>query len=147
MYQGLEAMARLVNIREMLFTQISRMFAEQGLNSTEIFIIYKLQHKEKEFKAGDLAAELYLPLSTLTGIIDKMIEKGIVIRKRSDTDRRVVMIELNPEFISRSESCLKMLQIMMGEINAALPQGWLQKFNEDLKLLEGIMEKRMDHDE
>lgn len=142
MYQELDILTRLINLREILFAEISKAFAEQELNSTEIFVIYVLQHKQKEIKAGDLAAELFLPMSTLTGIIDKMIDKGIVIRKRSDSDRRVVMIELNPEFQSRSESCLGKLLSIAKEISEETPPGWFQKFGEDLKLLEDIMEKR-----
>lgn len=142
MYQELEVLTRLVNIREILFAEISKVFAEQGLTSAEIFVIYVLQHKQSEIKAGDLASELCLPLSTLTGIIDKMLEKGIVIRKRSDTDRRVVMIELNPEFRSRSESCMTILQSMVKEISTETPPGWFQRFGEDLRVLEEIMEKR-----
>ncbi len=142
MYQELDILTRLINLREALFAIISKAFEEQELNSTEIFVIYVLQHKRTEIKAGDLATELFLPLSTLTGIIDKMIEKGIVIRKRSDSDRRVVMIKLNPEFISRSESCMKKLLYIAQEISAETPPGWFHKFGEDLKLLENIMEKR-----
>lgn len=142
MYQELEALTRLINLREILFAEISKAFAEQELNSTEVFIIYVLQHKKNEIKAGDLAAELFLPLSTLTGIVDKMIEKGIVIRKRSDSDRRVVMIALNPEFKSHSDSCMKKLLSLSKEISAETPPGWFCKFGEDLKLLEDILEKR-----
>jgi len=142
MYQELEILTRLINLREILFAEISKAFAEQELNSTEIFVIYVLQHKRKEIKASELATELFLPLSTLTGIIDKMIEKGIVIRKRSNSDRRVVMIELNPEFKSSSESCLEKLLSIVKEISTETPPGWFLKFGEDLKLLEDIMEKR-----
>lgn len=142
MYQELDTLTRLINLREILFAEISKAFAEQELNSTEIFIIYVLQHKKTEIKAGDLAAELFLPLSTLTGIIDKMIDKGIVLRKRSDTDRRVVIIELNPEFKSRSDSCLEKLLSIVKEISDETPPGWFRKFGEDLKILEDIMEKR-----
>lgn len=142
MYQELDVLTRLINLREVLFTMISKAFEDQKLNSTEIFVIYILQHKRTEIKAGDLAMELFLPLSTLTGIIDKMIEKGIVIRKRSDSDRRVVMIELNPEFKSRSESCMGKLLSIAQEISAETPPGWFLEFGEDLKLLEKIIEKR-----
>jgi len=142
MYQELDILKRLINLREILFAEISKAFAEQELSSTEIFVIYVLQHKKTEIKAGDLAAELFLPLSTLTGILDKMVDKGIVLRKRSDSDRRVVMIELNPEFKSRSDSCLEKLLSIAKEISDETPPGWFHRFGEDLKLLEDIMEKR-----
>ena len=38
----------------------------------------------------DLAGELDLPMSTLTGIVDKLVEKGFVKRDRCHQDRRDV---------------------------------------------------------
>ena len=52
------------------------------------------------------------------------------------------MIELNPEFKSRSDSCLEKLLSIAKEISDETPPGWFHRFGEDLKLLEDIMEKR-----
>lgn len=142
MHVELEALARLINLRELIFGEISKIFSEQNLTSTEIMILYALQHRQYEVRAGDLAAELYLPHSTMTGIIDKMISKGIVLRDRSNDDRRVVMIKLNPDFKAKSDSCMIALHELVAEIAAETPQGWLSQLNEYLIVLERILEKR-----
>lgn len=41
---------------------------------------------------GSLSEKTGLPLSTLTGIVDKLVEKGFLERTRSRNDRRVVEV-------------------------------------------------------
>ena len=43
---------------------------------------------------GEISAVLHISMSSATGIIDKMIEQGYVLRERSDEDRRVVNVIL-----------------------------------------------------
>ncbi|MHC1721071.1 MAG: MarR family winged helix-turn-helix transcriptional regulator [Clostridiaceae bacterium] len=142
MNKEIEAFSSIMNIKEMIFDEVRTVFENEGLNSTEIMIIYNLQHKHKEMKSGDLAAALFIPMSTLTGIIDKMIEKGIVIRKHSETDRRVVIIELNPEFKERSEHCMDDLTRLLKDISGTFTQEWFDEFNNNLKIFKKALEKR-----
>ncbi|MBX2841724.1 MAG: MarR family transcriptional regulator [Flammeovirgaceae bacterium] len=45
----------------------------------------------------EIADFLQVPLSTATGIVDKLIEKGYVERQFSPEDRRIILIRLNKE--------------------------------------------------
>lgn len=42
----------------------------------------------------DIAGYLGLAMSTGTGIVDKLVERGFVIRERNDEDRRVVTVSM-----------------------------------------------------
>jgi DNA-binding MarR family transcriptional regulator len=44
---------------------------------------------------SDFAGELGVPLSTATHTIDRLVSKGLVIRVRSEQDRRVVQVEMS----------------------------------------------------
>ncbi len=44
---------------------------------------------------SDFAGELGVPLSTATHTIDRLVAKGLVIRVRSEQDRRVVQVEMS----------------------------------------------------
>jgi MarR family transcriptional regulator, organic hydroperoxide resistance regulator len=44
---------------------------------------------------SDFAGELGVPLSTATHTIDRLVRKGLVIRIRSEQDRRVVQVEMS----------------------------------------------------
>lgn len=44
---------------------------------------------------SDFAGHLGVPLSTATHTIDRLVAKGLVIRVRSEQDRRVVLVEMS----------------------------------------------------
>lgn|GEM_PF-428549 len=64
-----------------------------GLNEKELMIISFLAEK-KSVKMSDIAENLGAPLSTLTSIMDKLVEKNIIERVHSAEDRRVVNVAL-----------------------------------------------------
>ncbi len=44
---------------------------------------------------SEFARGLAVPLSTATHMVDRLVEKGLLVRKRSQQDRRIVMISLS----------------------------------------------------
>lgn len=59
----------------------------------ELFAMLLLD-KNKEITMTELVEYINSPMSTATGIIDRLVKNGYVLRERSETDRRVVMIRL-----------------------------------------------------
>ena len=53
--------------------------------------------KEKSMIMREVAEFLQVPMSTATGIIDKLIERGLVKREYSPEDRRIVIVGLSDE--------------------------------------------------
>jgi len=45
---------------------------------------------------SDFAKGVGVPLSTATRIANRLVKKGIVVRERSDADRRIVEVDLSP---------------------------------------------------
>lgn len=54
---------------------------------------------------GELSGKLGLALSTVTGIIDRLVERELVTRDRSEDDRRIVVVKLTPRGRKMSEKC------------------------------------------
>jgi len=50
-----------------------------------------------DMKVSDMSKRLDLSNSTVSGIIERLVKKGVVERKRSEEDRRIVMISLTEE--------------------------------------------------
>ena len=46
---------------------------------------------------GELSRKMYLHPSTISGVIDRLEQKGYVVRDRGHEDRRVVMVQLTPK--------------------------------------------------
>src|SRR5258708_4022235 len=56
---------------------------------------------------SDFAAAIGVPMSTATHMIEKLVRKGLVVRVRSEKDRRVVHVELSEEGRKREHHFLE----------------------------------------
>jgi len=65
-----------------------------GLNEKELIIVYLVGQKQN-IKMSEIAANTDAPMSTLTNIVDKLVEKKILSREHSSEDRRVINVFLD----------------------------------------------------
>lgn len=57
----------------------------------------------------EIADYIHVPLNTATGIISRMEKSGLVVRTRSEEDKRVVNIGFSPKGIEQFEALIKEL--------------------------------------
>ncbi len=83
------------NLRKFAFPEewllLDKALAKQDLMS--LLMIDRLG----ECTMSQLAEHMSFPLSTTTGIVDRLVKKGYVHRFRSETDRRMVLIDLTEQ--------------------------------------------------
>lgn len=80
-----------------------------GLSGPQLNILKELSEVE-EIPTGKLAQKISLSQATVTDILDRLEEKGLVIRNRSNADKRKVFIhitEKGKEIILQNPSLLK----------------------------------------
>ena len=65
-----------------------------GLNEKELMVI-AFVGKNKNVKMSDIAETIVAPMSTLTSIVDKLVEKKLINRDHSGEDRRVINVSLS----------------------------------------------------
>jgi DNA-binding MarR family transcriptional regulator len=58
------------------------------------FLIVTFVGQKQNVKMSDIAEAMSAPMSTLTSIVDKLVDKGYLARYNSIEDRRVVMVTL-----------------------------------------------------
>lgn len=64
-----------------------------GVSEKELFIIVFVG-KNESVKMSDIAESLHAPLSTLTSIVDKLVDNEYLMRYNWQEDRRVVKVAL-----------------------------------------------------
>jgi DNA-binding MarR family transcriptional regulator len=77
---------------------------ETGLTGPQLWAI-KIIAQRAPVKGAELARRMYLHPATVVGIVDRLEGRGLVSRRRSQEDRRVVEIELTDlgkELVGRS---------------------------------------------
>ena len=66
-----------------------------GLTYTQYIVFLALWEQENgKMKVGDLGRRLYLDCGTLTPLLKKMEVKGLINRRRSETDERSLIVSL-----------------------------------------------------
>jgi DNA-binding MarR family transcriptional regulator len=98
-----EAMLDLDNIMDLFIDNIKKLFFPEEwikldlkFSKSEIFTMFFLD-KKKEVTMTELVEYINSPLSTATGIVDRLVKNGYVKRDRSETDRRIVVLALTEE--------------------------------------------------
>ena len=86
-------MTTVKKIMMLIKQHLDQEFKALGISESQGLIIRTLM-QHGEMKVSDIAKQLDLSNSTVSGIVDRLVEKGVVDRKRSEQDRRVVMISL-----------------------------------------------------
>ncbi|WP_420406123.1 MarR family winged helix-turn-helix transcriptional regulator [Nisaea sp.] len=67
---------------------------QSGLTASQLLLLQTLED-EGECTAGRIAGRLGITQATTTSLVQKLETKGLVVRKRGDTDRRTVWLTLS----------------------------------------------------
>jgi MarR family transcriptional regulator for hemolysin len=71
--------------------RIDRETRADQLSATEVSVLWRMSRK-RSCRVSELASEIGLPASTLTGILDRLVGRGILARETDPNDRRSVII-------------------------------------------------------
>jgi DNA-binding MarR family transcriptional regulator len=87
-------------------------------------------------RVGALAHELGVKLPTLTGILDRLVEAGLVRREEDPRDRRVVIAQLTPDGAALVERLQQASRVRLERVYARLDPTELRAL---ARLLEAVL--------
>lgn len=91
------AIAEIVQSFRRIFKAIQQyseaVLKEFGVTGPQLWLL-KMLRQEGGTSVGELSQKMYLHISTVSGIIDRLEAKGYVARKKAETDRRIVIVQL-----------------------------------------------------
>lgn len=88
---------RLLRLMGALRAHFARDLARYGLTLPQYLTLCSLGHAEGQtLRMGDLAAATHQSAASMTGIVDRLLEGGLVERRPDPTDRRSVIVVLTP---------------------------------------------------
>ena len=67
-----------------------------GLDYEDIYLLQYLRN-ESPARMGDIAAEMHIPISTATRVVDRLETKRLLRREKDPRDRRNVLVSLEKE--------------------------------------------------
>ena len=86
-------------------------------------------------RMSEIATALDVSLATATGVVDRLVERGIVLREGHPEDRRVVICRLSEKGEKLISGLWHLSRERAAELMSALPSSKLQLMTESLKAL------------
>jgi len=141
-------MFELVELLSQVNTQIFRILSpivkESNITITELIILWKI-NKKGPYRITDLAKEVGVPASTLTGVFDRLELKEYLVRIHDNKDRRSILIQGTPKLKSLINSLILEAESDLLGLLDTLPPGFIEHFLTDLTLLQThLLQKETD---
>lgn len=105
------------------------------LSPLEGMIVFRLK-ENKRVKVSDISEYLGIAGSTLTGILDRMEARELIVRSRSKEDRRVVWVEMGPYMPEMFRAFEGILINFLNESALDIPDEWWERMAADMAYLE-----------
>lgn len=96
-----------------------------GLTPPQFYVLATIGYSGS-LPFGEIGAKMMVTVSNLTGIVDRLEHKKLVVRRRDEHDRRVVHVLLTDKGTRLYRSAIPVFEKSVGEVFAAL-EGTEQK--------------------
>lgn len=126
-----ELMSRITRKIRRLMVPITE---AEGISFTETMVLWKI-NRMRRCRVTDISGDMSISPSTLTGVTDRLVARGLLLRVTDPADRRAILLEVSPEVPELIE---KMKQAGTRELARALqpiPRERLEGLTEDLRLV------------
>ena len=117
---------------------MNKLLDETGMSAPQGMVLGLLS-KNKKMKITELSHELCLSNSTVSGIIDRLEKQGMVMRERSEKDKRVVYVNISSEFKDMHKIFHNQLVKNIENIMSKGSMEDLHKISEGLEILKKLL--------
>lgn len=139
-------MFELVELLSQVNTQIFRILSPavkvNNISVTEFIMLWKI-NKKGPYRITDLAREVGVPSSTLTGVFDRLEAKEYLIRIHDRKDRRSVLIQGTPKLKELIATVIQYADSELTDLLGTLPPEFLEHFLRDLLQLQTHLLKKV----
>lgn len=120
--------------------KFSRQLMHQFKLTTPQLVCLRTISRFERITPGELAMSVFLSQATLSGVLDRLEERGLVMRKRDDQDKRRVWLELTDSGRKLVENAPSPLHDKFSRRFRKLPHEEQRRINEVLQRMAEMME-------
>ncbi|MGQ9532094.1 MAG: MarR family winged helix-turn-helix transcriptional regulator [Desulfotomaculales bacterium] len=123
------------NLRRYIFSEI----AGCGLTVPQLFLVQELQTRPG-LTLTELSERLGLSKSTVSGMVDRLLRRGVITRRRSETDRRVAHLYLAPCLLEQASRLTVLKENYLARLLNRLEPGEVDEIIAALEKLELLVD-------
>jgi DNA-binding MarR family transcriptional regulator len=140
-------MKREIQLME-LFHQINReilkrllpIFREKKLSVVELSVLMRLNRQQICY-ATELARMVGIPTSTVTGVLDRLEQRGLLERNQDPNDRRSIQVRATAKTRDYIAELMTPMEDMLRSAFSSLPSSRTQKLLHDLRFILQTLER------
>lgn len=111
---------------------------QAGVTSPQLIILKEIKHN-KSISTTVLASKISLSQSTVTNILDRLVERNLVVRTRDTSDKRVWFLALTSDGQAIVDNSPSLLQKKFIDKFSSLPEWQQTQMVSNLQLIVSMM--------
>lgn len=123
-----------------LVRRLAPLFQAEGFSGTETLVLWKV-HNWGPLRVKDLAGHIGIPPSTFTGVLDRLVARGLLERVPDPEDRRSVLVRGSPALAELIGRLTAAIEGELKHIFNALPEDCSRRLLADLEVLSQYLER------
>ena len=127
----------------------NRIYAEwckkRGISYSWLLILDMILRATDDIEPAMISDSLFIPRQTITSLLDQMEKSGLIVRERSQTDRRRVNLSLTKKGHETSVGILKELAVHENVIVGEISREKMAVFNEIYADIVSRLKSRLMH--
>lgn len=109
----------LSTARQSAAARVSREARETGLTESAAGVLFHLARHDRA-TAGELAGALHAGPAGMSGLLDRLVRRGLVTRRKNPDDGRSVIVELTAD----GAALLPQMRAVLADLNSELTAGF-----------------------
>ncbi|MBU3143704.1 MarR family winged helix-turn-helix transcriptional regulator [Clostridium sp. CF012] len=136
--ESMEVASLFQEVMQLFKHSMNKLLEETGMSAPQGMVLGLLS-KKKKIKITELSNQLCLSNSTVSGIVDRLEKQEMVVRERSESDKRVVYVSISPNFKDMHEAFNKQFQKNIQNTMSKGSEEELHKIFEGLSTLKKLL--------
>ncbi len=133
-----ELALNIVRTASLMTHRGSVIFRQYGLTEAQFNVLFALKYKLSAWSQSDLGKRLVVTRASITSVLDKLEEKGLVVREAVPENRRIYHVELTA---AGREMLEKIEPLYRGEIHRILGDLNDEQCRELIRRLERVRQR------
>lgn len=138
--QEIQLLELFSRVYRRLVRRLAPLFQAEGFSGTEILVLWKVQ-KRGSLRVTELAGHTGIPPSTFTGVLDRLVARGLLERVPDPGDRRGILVRGTPALAELMDRLAAALEGELRRIFNALPEDCRRRLVADLEALNQYLER------